>query len=266
MTNVPLKWVGALDADASTEYVIASDETTPGTFVTITTQPATSPYAPVSATLNGAITESTASLIMTDATNFSNGNYSSIDREMILLGGKSTNTFATNTRGINPTIREAHSNLATIYKAHESYSASVTFATDRHLIRFRITRKQGTDLSPVTEIFAFNPSAPPTSHHTVLFGVLRDTQGNPKSGKVVTAQLQDDASYDPGLGDLLYVENETDTTDVNGYWEIALMRNVDRNGGNDLYTIVIDSGGSSPKTYTDRVLPDQAAVYFFNAK
>lgn len=264
-TSVPLRWVGATDADASTEYKISSDETTSGTFVDITTQFATAPYAPVNTTLNGNVTDSATSLIFTSGASFSDGDYVSMDREMILLAGKSTNTFGSVTRGVSPTIREAHLSGVTIYKAHETYAATPTFATDRHLIRFRITRKQATALSAVTEIFAFNPSLPPTSHHTVLFGVLRDTQGNPKSAKTVTALLQDTGSYDPGLGDLLYVEPETDTTDADGYWEIALMRNIDRNGGGDLYTVTIDSTGT-PIIYTDRVFPDQAAVYFFNAK
>lgn len=54
------------------------------------------------------------------------------------------------------------------------------------------------------------------------------------------AVLQDSLSYDPGLGDFLYKKFEMDTTNADGYWEIPLIRNIDRTGADNLYTVTID--------------------------
>src|SRR5262245_14672024 len=120
--DIPLRWVGALDADLNTNYVIESDGAATGSFAQIVSQDATSPYIPVATTLQGTLAAGATSLTMADGTNFANNDYVVIDREMVKLAGKSGNSFNAVVGGQGNTVKSSHANGAAIYKAHETYT------------------------------------------------------------------------------------------------------------------------------------------------
>src|SRR6185503_8511864 len=171
MPDVTLRWVGALDAvDATTKYKIQSDEAASGTFVdVVASQDATTPFAPVTTTLSGAIDDDDVALTFASAASYSNGDYVFLDKEMVLLAGKSSNTFATCTRGVGGTIRVSHLSGVTIYKAHESYTDTTVNYGTRYVVRYRVLRVQGSNNSVAAEIVAVNPPLPRSTSFCTLW-------------------------------------------------------------------------------------------------
>lgn len=263
MADVTLRWVGALDADINTDYVIESDAAESGTFASVITQGATAPYTPVSTTLDGALDDSTTTVILTDGTNFAEGDVIVVDKEPILLGTKSTHTFSGCTRAYGQGAPAAHADLATVYKAHESYTATVTFG-NRAVIRFRIHSTDGTDTSDKLEIVAVQPPQPPTSNLCAVWGVLEDLQGNPDSGVVVTcaflasvAGTVETDAYGVDTGELIEATSQTDTTDADGFFHFFLRRDSSRNSG--IYRVTWPSG-SGTASWDVTAVPDQSHI------
>lgn len=267
--DVPLKWVGALDAvDATTKYKITTDKTTSGTFATlVASQDATTPFAPVSTTLNGTITATATVVILTSGASFAAGEYVVIDKEMIKLGTKSTNTFGDATlpctRGIGGTVPQAHTTGVTVYKAHESYTdAAVDFVTlVRNVIRYRVIRVQGSSEAVAAEITAIYSTAPPTNNLCAVWGIAQDMQGNPKSGIIVQATIGEADNYHPDTGEVIYAETETDTTDDDGYWQILLPKDAYRIGGGTI-TITIDPQGTGQIIWPVTSIPNVNSIHF----
>jgi hypothetical protein len=262
-TTVDLYWVAPSDATASTNYKIQSDETASGTFVDVATQGATdrgdASYAPYTAILSGALTAGATAVVMDDATNFADGDYVMIDRELFLLGGKSGNTFSDCTPGVGGTAQRPHDDGVTIYAAHEHYQDAPTFASGRHVIRYHIIRVESGVESVAAEMLAVNPTLPPTNNLTTVWGVL-DLSGSPQANITVRLVIGDGDNYMASTSEMLYKKIQTETTDTDGYFEFAIPRDVDRVGG-DAYTLTIDPGGEGDEAFTITSVPNVDTVF-----
>lgn len=262
MANVTLRWPASTDADASTDYKIESDETTSGTFAELAASPLDSTdrgdgsYVPYETTLNGAITAATTDLTLTDGTNFSNGDYIVIDKEIILLAGKSTNDFSGCTRGVGGTIPQAHLTGAAVYAVHESHADTPTYAADRYVIRYRVTRVQGSDTSVAAEATAVNPPLPPTNNLITLWGVLEDIQGNPKESTAAQLAISEADDYGQDTGEGILKLAESAQTDADGFFFFYVRRDVAHVGGG-VYTLTINN-----QAFTIAELPDQEHVNY----
>lgn len=257
-----LIWVAALDADASTDYKIESDEDTSGTFAELAASPLNSTnrgdgsYVPYQTTLNGDITASATSLTLTDANNFANGDYIAIDKELILLAGKSGNAFSGCTRGAGGTIPQAHEDTTAVYAAHESHTDSPTYASERYVIRYRITRVQGSDESIAAEAIGVSPPLPPTSNLITLWGIVEDIQGNPEASIVARLAISDADDYGQDTGETILKTTEQASTDADGFWYFFVRRDVARVGGGT-YTLTLNN-----QNFTIVSLPDQAHINY----
>ena len=265
MADVTLRWPAATDADASTDYQIESDETTSGTFAELAASPLNSTdrgdgsYVPYETTLNGALTASATDLTLTSGTNFSNGDYIIIDKEMILLAGKSTNDFSGCTRGVGGTIPQAHSDGAAVYAVHESHADTPTYASGRYVIRYRITRVQGSDTSVAAEATAVNPPLPPTNNLITLWGVVEDIQGNPTENTAVQLMINEADDYGQDTGEGILKTTESAQTDADGFFCFYVRRDVAHVGGG-VYTLTVNN-----QSFTIAELPDQEHVNFLEA-
>lgn len=227
MTDVPLRWVAALDADVNTDYRIEYNGNSVDLFETVTTLDSTDrgdgSYTPYQTTLSGAISAGDLALSMASGTNFADGEYIVIDREMILLGGKSTNDFSSLGRGQGTTRDRDHSDGATIYKAHETYThAGVTAFASRKVIRYHIIRVQGSEESLAREILAVQPQLSSTVEFCAVWHVFQDAQGTPQSGVPVEMEILRKDLFDPGTLEGYYRDIESTITDDDGYFQFFL--------------------------------------------
>ena len=242
--DITLYWAGPSDADANTDYRIESDKGTSGTFATVATVDATSPYASYTTTLDMAdgLSASATSLTVDDATNFADDDYVVIDRELILLGGKSSETFSTCTRNRGGTMPVAHADAATVANAHETYTDSAVNFGSRHCIRYRVIRVESSSESVAAEFLAVNPTLPTTNNLTRIWGVVDDLN-SPATGLTVTLAIADSDNFFTDTGETIRKKTQTTTTDDDGYFELLIPRNISRAGG-DSFTLTIDPGNS----------------------
>ena len=258
--DIPLRWVGALDADSNTNYVIESDGSATGSFAQIVSQDATSPYVPVTGALQGNIAAGATSLTMADATNFANNDYVVIDREMFKLGGKSGNSFNSVVGGQGNTIKSAHSNNTPIHKAHETYThAGVSFG-QRKCIRYHVIREQGSDHSLAQEILAVNPTLPAVNNLSAIWMVIQDAQGNPQVNVPVTMILSTVGNFDPGTAEFFYRDYEPVVTDEDGYFQFFFPRYL-VTVESVLATVTIATGQTASKSYDIVRLPTRNAMH-----
>lgn len=265
MATVNLQWAAALDADTNTDYKVESDESTSGTFAELAASPLNSTdrgdgsFVPYETTLNGALTATGTDLTLTDGTDFANGDYIVIDKELILLAGKSTNDFVGCTRGAGGTIPQAHSNGAAVYAAHESHTDSPTYSAGRYVIRYRITRVQSSDESVAAEAIGVNPPLPPTSNLITLWGIVEDIQGNPEQNIAVRLVINEADDYGQDTGESILKLNETAQTDADGFFYFYVRRDVARVGGG-VFTLTVNN-----QEFTITSLPDQASINYLRA-
>lgn len=260
MPDVILRWVPPADADVDTDYRIESDKATSGTFVTVATQSSVDrgdgSYTPYASSLNGALTSTAVSITLADATNFSNGDYVQIDKEIVLLGGKSGNTFATCARGVGGTLPVAHDDGAAVKAAHETYTDSGVDFGSRSVIRYKVIRIQGTAESIAAELIAVYPPKPPYSNLLTLYGVLEDIQGNPQSAISVTLVLNDTDNFAIDTGEAIVKQTESDTTDADGFFSFFVRRPATHSGpapdGAGSFTLTI----GTDNTWAVANLPD----------
>lgn len=264
MPTVTLRWRGSTDAVSGDAYKIETDLSVSGTFATlVASQAATSPYDPNATTLSGALTASATSLTLADATDFVDGDYILVDREMILLAGKSGSTFSGVTRGVGGTLPIAHADGATVYEAHESYSWSPSFGS-RNLFRARIIfidASESNAESVAAEVAVISPTAPPTNNLVTVFGILTDSQGGPVSGATVQIVLSEGGAYSQDSGETLRVETESTTTDADGYWELYTPPTAAFQGA-VTRTLTVDVGGSSPEVATLGTVPEVTSIHY----
>lgn len=264
MATYTVRWVAALDATVSTQYKIYSDEAASGTYAEEATVSASDrgdgQYTPYSTTLNGAITATAASLVFTDATNFANGEYVSIENEIIKLGGKSGNTFASCERGIGGSVKVAHDTLTTIYKAHESTSITIATFGSRKIIRVKVTRLDNSLESVASESNIIKPTNPPSNNYTTLYGILRSAQGSPLSAVDVTMTIASSGAYQIGTGDVLYKQTEEAVTDADGYFEFFVPRTAKTDSDKEI-TLAIGTG-SGLITWSVESVPDVDSINF----
>lgn len=259
-SDITIRWRGALDADSSTTYKIQADKATSGSFSTVVAaQASTSPYVPVSSTLNGAITATGTTIILADGSGFATGDYVQIDRETVRLGTKSTNTFTGSTRGIGASIPQAHSDQVAVYKVHESYlDAAVDFST-RKLIRYKVIRIQSGVESVAAEVLVANPTAPPSTDFCTVWGVYQDLTNDVQTSVSVTMDIAGVSDYIFSSGELIKQAQETTSTDNDGYWQFSVPKSVARTT-NAAITITVNPG-SAQKVYTLTTVPDQDFIH-----
>jgi len=256
-----VRFAGATDADINTDYRLQSDETTAGTFVTVTAaQDATSPYAPVSTTLNGAISETATTVVLTSGASFSQGDYVVVNGEMIVLGAKSTNTFTACTRGYGGTVPVAQADTSSVYRAHESFTVTPTWNSGRKVIRYRIIRIQGADLSIASELTLINPTVPPDHDHITIYGILETEAGTPVASVSVRLTLSVNTAWGQRTGETLFYTTQTTTTGADGYFSFTARRDALRQDGGQ-YVLTIDPSGKN-QSFTITSVPNQDAVNF----
>lgn len=256
-----IRFAGAPDADSSTTYRLQSDETTAGTFATVTSsQAATSPYAPVSSTLNGALTETTTTVVLTDGASFSQGDYVVVGGEMIVLGAKSTHTFTGCTRGFGGTVPVAHVDAQTVYKAHESFSVTPTWNAGRKVIRYRLIRMQSGNLSVASELTLINPPSPPDQDHITIYGILESEAGAPVASVSVRLTLSVNTAWGQQTGETLYYTTQTTVSGADGFFSFIGRRDALRQDGGQ-YVLTIDPAGKN-QSFTIQSVPNQDAVNF----
>lgn len=266
--DVVLRWPGPAHATSSSDYKIYSDVAASGTFVLLTTRDATTPYVSVSTTLAAEISSVTqTSIEVASATNFADGDYAVIDKELILLDDESGTTYTNVTRGLGGTRATTHANGATMYKAHETYTVSAVEFGSRHVIRYRIAHLlTGVEDVPA-EYLAVWPSDPPTNNLATLWDVVTDIQGNVKAG--VTVQLRIDQTDDSHAGtpESFYSEIETTTTDADGYFQFYIPRSIEQIGGAG-YTLTIDPNGdaNTKREKTITTVPNKNWVNFWETQ
>lgn len=252
-SDITLRWAGPSDATVNTDYKIYADKATSGSFVLVETVNATSPYASYTTTLDGAIDSTTTTVVLDDATNFSATNYAVVDKELIYLGSKSTNTFTSCLRNRGGTLPVAHDDAAVVAKAHESYlDEDVTF--NRNVIRYRVIRSETAGDSVAAEFIAVNPTLPPTNNLTRIWLVL-DDNGSPITGATVTLQISDSDNFLTDSGELIARKTQSTTTDSDGYAQLLIARNISRNGG-DNYVLTVSGTGISDYSRTITTVPD----------
>lgn len=256
-----IRFAGATDADSSTAYRLQSDETTAGTFATVTaSQAATSPYAPVNTTLNGALTAAATTVVLTSGASFSQGDYVVVNGEMIVLGAKSTHTFTGCTRGYGGTVPVAHADASAVYKAHESFSVTPTWNSGRKVIRYRIIRIQGSDLSIASEVTLANPPSPPDDDHITIYGVLESEAGAPVASVTVRLTLSVNTAWGQRTGETQYYTTQSTTTGADGFFSFTARRDALRQDGGG-YVLTIDPSGKN-QSFTIESVPDQDTVNF----
>lgn len=255
-----IRFAGAIDADSSTDYRLDSDETTAGTFATVTTQDATTPYAPVSTTLNGSLTRTATTVVLTDGASFSEGDYVMVDGEMILLGAKSTHTFTGCTRGYGGTVAVAHATSLPVYKAHESFSVTPTWNSGRKLIRYRLVRVEGANTSVASEVTLYNPPSPPDADHITIYGALESEAGAPVSGITVRLSLSVNTAWGQRTGETQYYTLQSTTSGVDGFFSFTARRDALRQDGG-AYVLTIDPAGKN-QSFTIESVPDQETVNY----
>lgn len=263
MTTITLRWAAAEAAVSTTDYKIYSDEAVSGTFVLVTTRDATNrgdgQYSPYATALTTEIAKDATSITVDTATNFANGDYAFIDNELFLLGGKSGSTFSSCVGGQGETVKSSHLAGASIFKAHESYAATVTFAANRHVIRFRIAQLDATVEAVPEEITAVSPTLPPTSNLCTVYGIVDDA-GTPVSGLTVEMIVNQADNYHPSTGEQFIRRTKQKVTDADGYWEFFVARDRDHAGG-DLYTITLSPENPIEKwVWGIRTIPDVDSV------
>lgn len=267
MSTVTLRWVAAADADVDTDYRIEYNDADPDEWDVLATPNSTNrgdgSYAPYTTTLNGGISDSDTTIILTSGANFAEGDYVSIGKnEMVLLGPKATHTFSGCTRGVGGTLPVAHLSAATVEKAHESYVHSAyTFPAGRYVIRYRVIRVQGSDQGVAVELTAVNPPVQHASHLCCVYGLLEDANGNPVSGVQVRLDLDENDNFGPDSGDVIYGVPVTSLTDDDGFWYHFVRKDIMRSGAGT-YTLTIAPGSEGVLTWTIATVPDQDAIHF----
>lgn len=265
MANVTLRWPAATDADVDTDYQIESDETTSGTFAELAASPLDATnrgdgsYTPYQTTLSAALTAGATGLSLTDATDFDNGDYIMVDKEMILLAGKSGSAFSGVARGVGGTIPQAHDSGAAVYQVHEMHDDTPTYASERYVIRYRITRLQGSDTSVAAEATAVNPPLPPTNNLITLWGIVETIQGAPQANVAVQLTINEADDYGQDTGEGILKTTESAQTDADGFFFFYVRRDVAHVGGG-VYTLTINS-----QAFTIADLPDQEHVNYLEA-
>lgn len=264
MPSYTIRWVAALDATSTTQYNVYSDEATSGTFALESSVAATDrgdgSYTPYQTTLSGSISATAVSLIFDSATNFANNEYVSIEGEIVRLGGKSGSTFASCARGIGGSVRVAHASGVAIYKAHESAAVTIASFGSRNVVRVRVMRSQDATESVAAEAAVVNPTKPPTNEYATLYGVLKSAQGAPVVGETVLMLLEASGAYQIASGDMLYKREESDTTDVDGYFQFFVPR-TGKTENDKIVTLTIGSGDGKLVWVIESV-PDQDFINF----
>ena len=277
LVDTPLHWRAATNAIGTTQYEVWTDETTPGTFalkttVNATTNPAGSLYTPIETTLSGALTKSATSITLASGANIDATDYVEINnKEIALLGTKSTATYDPSTRGAAGTIAVAHADGVTVYHCHESTTISnLPFAEDnvydsvgRRLIRLRIKKVDSADASIQTvmrEVPAYYPSEPPSTEYCTVYGSI-DRHGIPEASLGGTYQLTATDSYIPSTGETIYNEPKSLTTTAEGYFEIHLPRSAFVEGSVGA-NIKFDTD-SNQITYTIVTVPNKRYAHIY---
>ena len=279
LVDTPLVWRAATNAISTTQYELHTDEAVPGTFalkstVNATTNPAGSLYAPIETTLSGALTKTQDDITLASGANINAADYVEINnKEIALLGTKSTATYAPSARGASGTIAVAHVDGVTVYHCHESTTISnLPFEDDnvhetvgRRLIRINIKKVDSADASIQTvmrQVPAYYPSEPPSQEYCTVYGDI-DRHGVPQANLGGTYNLTNANTYIPSTGETISHEPYNFTTSAEGYWELYLPK-ADYVEGSVEATITIDVGeDGTPITHNITTVPNQRYAHIY---
>jgi hypothetical protein len=260
-----LRWAGPADVVVASTYKIEKNQSgLPEGWETIEAgQAATSPYASPSTTLASNASYGATSLSLTSATSFSSAGYGWIDDALVQWTGKSSNTLT----GV--TWHSGYGTYAagsTIYEAHESYTASVSY--DNYAVAFRISHIDGAakESAPLY-IWFFVPPAPASRDHCVVIAQLASDLGMEWA---TTANVQCYLAADNQFSQIagLHLNQEGSTINANVQqvnvfglaffqcWKSSARAGV-AGGADAAYTFVLDSGSAQPLTVTAAEIPDR---------
>ena len=268
IADVILRWVAITNATSITQYRIESDKATSGVFVPITTQAATDrgdgAYGPNTTMLFADIGPDETAISVSNNENLVRHDFIAFEREMVEIqdaGSAGSVVEITVIRGQAGTMAQTHAHGIIGYKAHESFvDGSVNFGS-RSVIRYRVIAVNDDQESIALELVAVNPAAPATNNLMNLWGILEDTQGNPKSGITVELKAQDNDAFAIDTSETIYKGMATALTDADGYFSFFLRRDATLT----TYTkprLVIDPGGAGEIVWDIQTLPDQDAINY----
>lgn len=262
MADVTARWAGAADAASGSTYKVEYSLNNVDWTVAAANQAATSPYAPVSNTLDGNHSYGATSIVLVDGGSFGTSGYAYLDDALIQWTGKSTHTLT----GV--TWHSGSGTYATgspVTVAHESYAATgLTIALNVVLWRITHTNASGLVSAPAY-LWYYSPPVPASSRHCVVISNIGTDLGiEARSGLGVTANLAADTEFSDIAGihlDKAQSATKTQTTNAFGVtfhqcWKSSARSSV--NGGADAaYTFVLDSASADKLTVTVDAIPNQ---------
>lgn len=244
--DITIWWRAYGSATGDTRYNIYNDIAVSGTFVLLNETPLTptdrgdTEYMPYSTTLAENADRGATSLVLTDGTDFTDGDRVKIDGETFVLGGKSGDTFSSCTPGADNTIMQPHLAGAEVWTMHESYTdEDVTFPTGRRVIRYRVRAVVGNVELVAAEAVAVYPEPPRTNDFCRIWGILDGLDGVPLAGKPVSLTIGDMDNFNPRTMETFHNATIATTTDNDGYWQLHAPRGIARVGV-DTLTLNVD--------------------------
>lgn len=257
--DITIRWAGPSDATSGSTYRIERTLDNVNWSTLAAAQAATSPYASVSNTINGAVAYGATSIVLDDATAFGTSGYGYLnDEALVQWAGKSTNTLT----GVT-----WHSGYGTyldgctLLQAHESYADTAVSIT-LHAALYRITHinSAGVESGPAY-LWFFYPTAPASSRHCVVVVLVETDLGvEARSGISVECYLDDDDNFGLAGGEHLDAGQASTKTQITNAFGIAVFQ-CWRSSARDpagVYVFRLDSG-STANVYTISVgsIPDR---------
>jgi hypothetical protein len=225
---------GALDAvDNTALYKLYGDETTAGTFAElVASQPATSPFTPVSAAIAGAIGASPTvdRQVNLPSASFAAGEIIQIDRESIKLGAEGTDIFTNCIRAWGSgNIPQAHAQGAIAYKMHEKFTRTYAWPTSpyiRRMVRYKIARIVGSEESVVSWAAIYNHPKPPGIDWCTVWGTIYDYLAAAGTAVDGVLDVSGHGGFLTSLGDMLKDHDPEADTNLDGYFYAYVPRGV----------------------------------------
>lgn len=266
MPDITIRWAGAADADANTDYRVEVNSAAAGIgegawATLVANQAATSPYVAPATTLATPITDSETTIVLTDATDFVEGDYVEIVGEVIILGAKAGSTFTGCSRAAGESLPIAHTGAA-VTLLHESYvDNDRVFPEGRYALRYRVVRVEADGESVAAMALAVSPPAPPSTSHICVWGICEMLDGTPHALVTIAVTYNDNDNYGQDRGEHLSRHPAGTTSDEDGFWSIPLRKDRYRQGGG-VFTITLAPGQVEELEWVVGTLPDRPAINF----
>lgn len=267
MANVTftIAWVAAPDADINTYYRVDLDHT--GLWTTqqagqqATLNPGGGVYTPPTVTAEQNVTEYEKTIVLPAGSNtlFPANSLIRWGDEFIMLGSvvsAGSDTYSNCIRGVGASIPVAHATSSVITGVHEDLSVGALEIGGKHLVRHRVYRIQGSDLSRPSEGLSIFPSKRVDSAHTVIWGIYEDGDGNPVAGAEITV-VTSGQGYIGQSSEHIMPSTRTYHTDSDGYFEFNAVVTAKVTG---TYSISLTMGSAPARTLAN--IPDREYCNF----